>query len=323
MNKNLFIIGNGFDLDLGRKTKYSDFANNAKYWKEYNYTQCPLKSFLEYKRETEKWFDIENALLEYTERIKKEEITKPQKYGSAANILYEERVDMRKRNVCNDEHFFDELHKALTFYLLEAQNEPINEKSVAASVFKQIFSAGCFDIYSFNYTNLEEVKKQLGLCQNIKCEQIHGKIIDNSIILGISEKESRQIPDGYDFLYKTTNPSYHSTKIIRDLEDAAEVVFFGMSFGEIDYVYFETFFNNIINNAFDVPKTITIFTKDINSRRGILNNLRRMNINATALYTHCSFEFFLTSDNGNEQKIQDFLRRIQSLPKSNKNRISI
>ena len=28
---NVFIIGNGFDLDLGLSTKYSDFAK-SKYW---------------------------------------------------------------------------------------------------------------------------------------------------------------------------------------------------------------------------------------------------------------------------------------------------
>ena len=36
MTKNIFIIGNGFDLDLGMKTKYSDFANNEKYWPVYS-----------------------------------------------------------------------------------------------------------------------------------------------------------------------------------------------------------------------------------------------------------------------------------------------
>ncbi len=31
MKKKVFIIGNGFDLDLGWKTRYSDFAS-SKFW---------------------------------------------------------------------------------------------------------------------------------------------------------------------------------------------------------------------------------------------------------------------------------------------------
>lgn len=28
----VLVLGNGFDLSLGMKTKYSDFASNEKYW---------------------------------------------------------------------------------------------------------------------------------------------------------------------------------------------------------------------------------------------------------------------------------------------------
>lgn len=35
MTHNIFVIGNGFDLDLGLKTKYSDFAH-SDFWLQPN-----------------------------------------------------------------------------------------------------------------------------------------------------------------------------------------------------------------------------------------------------------------------------------------------
>ena len=75
MNKetnNIFVVGNGFDLDLGMKTKYSDFANSS-YWpiSDTPVNQGPLYRYLyEYHKklndiEKINWFDLEEALLTY------------------------------------------------------------------------------------------------------------------------------------------------------------------------------------------------------------------------------------------------------------------
>jgi hypothetical protein len=57
MGKNLFVIGNGFDLDLGMKTKYSDFANNEKYWPKDDRVEITgLKAYLEKTRDFQKYF---------------------------------------------------------------------------------------------------------------------------------------------------------------------------------------------------------------------------------------------------------------------------
>lgn len=66
----VLIIGNGFDLDLKFESKYSDFAKSEE-WKEL-YEKYASKSnhyslikFLNDRKETDKWFDIEQALFEY------------------------------------------------------------------------------------------------------------------------------------------------------------------------------------------------------------------------------------------------------------------
>lgn len=65
MHRKVFIIGNGFDLDLGWKTGYRDFVS-SKYW--------PLKDkdpysmmaqFLKEKTEIDRWYDLESMLKVY------------------------------------------------------------------------------------------------------------------------------------------------------------------------------------------------------------------------------------------------------------------
>lgn len=75
MAKRLLIIGNGFDIDLGLKTKYSDFAK-SKYWEKlventYGVDQDLLNALKEAK-ETEAWFDIEKTMNDYVRAIRPE-----------------------------------------------------------------------------------------------------------------------------------------------------------------------------------------------------------------------------------------------------------
>lgn len=58
--KRLLIIGNGLDLDLGRNTRYSDFAK-SDFWPKNLKSQ--LYRYLSQKSQIEKWFDLEENLL--------------------------------------------------------------------------------------------------------------------------------------------------------------------------------------------------------------------------------------------------------------------
>ena len=52
----LLIIGNGFDLDLGRKTRYSDFAKSEFWPKDLD---SDLYEHLNQKSKIERWFHLE------------------------------------------------------------------------------------------------------------------------------------------------------------------------------------------------------------------------------------------------------------------------
>lgn len=74
--KKILILGNGFDLDLGRKTSYKSFYESEFCPKDY---PSPLIHHLNEKwhnnLEAVKWYDLENEILDYYEKIKHKEIT--------------------------------------------------------------------------------------------------------------------------------------------------------------------------------------------------------------------------------------------------------
>ena len=74
----LLIIGNGFDIDLGLNTRYSDFVKSRFYpvkGKVVNtgcydsdidfFKSLNLLKYLKYEYNNKKWFDVEISLLEY------------------------------------------------------------------------------------------------------------------------------------------------------------------------------------------------------------------------------------------------------------------
>lgn len=292
----VFIIGNGFDLDLGWKTRYSDFAR-SNYWKR-DYTFSGLKGHLEHQKETDKWFDLEKSLLEYARK------------DSDRNYLPPSLTPD------DDKQAFDELTRSLSYYLNEEQQRPINRDSVASQVLKAVISNGKFDvIYSFNYTDLHHIAKEIGITEKFNYEHVHGCLKDNSIILGVEDESD--LMDGYSFLYKTFSPHYESHHIQYDLLDADEVVFFGHSLGQNDYHYFRQFFRNQCdeNMPREKGKKITIFTYDDSSRISILEQLRDMNDRKTSLlFSLNDFQVICTKDGKNERLLH-FLKHLQKTSK--------
>lgn len=69
--KKILILGNGFDLDLGRKTSYKNFYNSEHCPKDY---PAPIIKHLNEKwvdnLDSVKWYDLENEILNYYEIIK-------------------------------------------------------------------------------------------------------------------------------------------------------------------------------------------------------------------------------------------------------------
>ncbi len=256
MKKKVFIIGNGFDLDLGWNTSYKDFVHsNYSPIHPVGSSSCPMEEFLARKFEVERWYDLECILREY----------------AADGYKSHRKADPK------DEPFFNNLRTSLTEYVKQEAQKGIDVNSLAIQVMKAIVANGYFSsIYTFNYTDLYRIAETVGIPSQFDFKFVHGNVYRNSIILGVDGQSD--LREGYAYLRKGNSEHYRSNHIHYDLQECDEVVFFGHSLGDMDYPYFRDFFytQSHCSNRKD-GKRITIFTKDNYSRLQILEQLRLMN----------------------------------------------
>lgn len=292
---NVLVIGNGFDLDLGLKTKYSDFAQSSIWESRYcNYDKDMdnLASYLyELAVEKTRWFDIEDGITRYVQEK-------------------ESKYDYSK--VEEDRYFFDCLVGDFSAYLYGLIFDNINKESLAFRMSKVIKENNYFDsIYSFNFLlyNNDMINVMFGKSPIF----IHNNLYD--LVIGIAEDgcKSRE----YSFLKKANHlPPLQSTNILFDLEKADEVVIFGHSVNAIDKIYFEDCFRKASENVDRKPKKrITIITYDNNSILEISNNIADMGVSLTRLRSNCMLEFIATKgayDSDNKEKIASLMERLEN-----------
>lgn len=291
MSKKLFIIGNGFDVDLGLLTKYSDFY---RIWKQNNLwpfadSTSGLGAYLNNRVERENWLDLELALYQYS---------------SATNGMAVPSSD-GLYPIDSDKEDFETLLSSLSVYLKRIVWEKgVNDKSVAKEVFRKVLDKGDYGIYSFNYTNLRSIAARLykgaSYYDDFECEfdytPVHGTLKDNDIIIGVNS--NAQLIEGYDFLRKIDQPTYRPNNLLQELNNAKDLTFFGLSMGAIDYPYFRVLFDGLCSGI--VPnsdkKNVTLFTYDEQSRMQILKQLRALTgTDLQQMMSNCRFRMIRTS----------------------------
>lgn len=307
MSKVIFVIGNGFDIDLGLKTRYSDFAD-SKIWKDlfadtFVFSK-DLFSALEETKDTEAWFDIEKTMELYARNVKKDTFSKETKDR-----------DLQK---------FKSLSSALTAYLKEVQaNTTLNEDCYARKVLSEVLSVGNYQCYTFNYTSLQKISDSLSLKIDVnKVTHVHGSLDRSSIILGVLTDVNNQIPEEYSFLYKDNSRFYTSNNIYEDFEKAHDIVFFGHSINGMDFPYFKDFFikQSIPSGDFK-RKHITIFTYDDDSSMQIKNSIRNAGVDLSQLFSRNTLNIIQTkqlyeNDTNELAKYNAFQNRMKALRSS-------
>ena len=289
------VIGNGFDLDLGFNTRYSDFVESEEWKLMYDERSKVSKknSLLQYlngKRYIDEWFDIEQALYDYVSK---------RQDGTFVN------------NVEIDEKDYDLVCKALTEYLInhiKRNPHDLNETNAGKFLYAlcNLYKTISIDrrIYSFNYTPLYLFAKALDTLDHIDVEYIHGQLENNTIILGIEVDDISQIAPGYSFLIKSNSISYASSNLPADLLNSKEVVFYGHSMNSIDIGYFEEYFHQMEVNS-DETKQISIITYDDDSKRAFFDSLRKNYIDVRKLFTHTAINVIRTKRVKEDENSED------------------
>lgn len=300
----LLVIGNGFDLNLGLPTTYRNFVESCIFKKMYvkrmqekrakGNTRPSLIDYLYGKKFYERWYDIEQALLEYVSK-------RPD--GSFVNNVEEDKKDYEL--VCES---LIEYLKSLFKTGNDLKQSKMMEGTPAGQLLKSISHYRNI-IYSFNYTPIHLIINAVYGNSALDPIRIHGEIKeetlfkgnvkDNAIILGIETNDMNAIAPGYSFLIKSNNPVYKSSSIASDLQETRNVIFFGLSLNYMDFGYFDEYFKALTTNK-EAKRSLTIITKDDTSRREILDNLRNKGISVREMFTHADIKIILTDDIDNK-----------------------
>lgn len=289
----LLILGNGFDLDLGWATRYSQFAESPEW--DAMFKNSYLGRILDEAKHRNTWLDLEMELYRY-----------------ASNRIKQVRM-VSDSFIANDRKTYDELCVQLSQYLKRVTSLPIKKDSVAAKILYSLLKEGKLDcIYSFNYSPLEKVIYELGASRyGTPIVHVHGTIADDTLILGIHDTE--EVDRRYNFMIKSYNEYFCSNRLSVELSKADEIVFFGLSMGPVDNLYFEYLFHYLQNEDIDITskRNIRIVTYDMNGHRNILDNINKMNgFNAANLYQRTNFGFIHTSKGLKDRNLIEYLSHI-------------
>ena len=301
------IIGNGFDLDLGLPSKYSNFSDSSEfhdlarrmhdmYYEEERKNSLVLQ--IQQASFNSNWFDIEEEIHKYV-------IDHP--------CLDEKMIRMVRSE-------FDALKKTLTNYLKrvsEGLNHQAEEKRLAYQLLFGLQQCPkSINEICFNYTNPHLFLKVSTHYRKCIFTYVHGNLEKDDIVLGCDIQEHEKVNRNLSFTnkYNQLNKANH---VAINILEAKEIIFFGHSVNEMDFGYFRDLFKA----ASAAPKPIrhlTIITYDEESERNIKDNIRNQGISVTDLYNNLwTFTFIHTkkiySQNSDEiQKWNEMMTRLMT-----------
>lgn len=282
----VIVLGNGFDLNLGWNTSCEAFYKKLDEWKTFKTSEHDLFQYV-IDKTPDNWYDFERTLHEYT--------------------LYRAVNPASKEMVQRDIQDYNTLKSFLMSFISDAAKDPINEKSHAYRLLqayvetkKKAIRAGLTfsstRLFSYNYTPLLKLIHKIDNNAKVSYTPVHGRTDDKSIIFGFLDDP--KVPKEYRSLQKSMDTNYRSNDIVTESLKANYIIFFGLSLGYIDGVYFKNLFRQISNlsDPHMINKHLFFITKDKKSEQSIKNNLLDMDINLQLLYSSNEVRFIYTED---------------------------
>lgn len=240
---NIYILGNGFDLDLGLDTSYSSFINSNEFKR-----LCSNSSNNHLAKHIEKEFNNNNALwldLETT-------------IGSYANEFSKD-----KRDDLNN--YLDELKLMLKTYIARQETTKKNQESSRAFSFLRHIADDLIKninvtLINFNYTDspIDRLKFLMpnGQLDVTSFEYIHphGETA-KEIVLGVNDDFLDDRGSQYFFIKKGHSKLYNMSSWKNKYSNATSIKIFGHSLGVTDSDVFIPMFNYFLGDA---PSSINI-----------------------------------------------------------------
>lgn len=331
----VLVLGNGFDLDLGRKTSYKDFWESEFCPKDY---PAPLIRHLNQRWkdgcDAVKWYDLENELLEYyisnssatkwEDVVSDEELEFLREYDAYKYSCgqYDDKIDLingliEKRYI----YIANQLLQTLRIPYLEDYKLSIRERDYKAV---QLIKDGlCKYLCKIDRScNSESAAFKLLNCiadsnnDDTDISVYSFNYTDISLIdsrfdklpmfyihgscknnrVIIGTKDDDVYDTNYDFLQKSFDDNFYPPRIVPELMKADEVIIFGHSLGVNDQQYFKSLFERQTNTEYAIRKEIVFFTYDNKSEIEIKRSLQKMTgSNLAALYSLNDIHIIKTS----------------------------
>lgn len=286
--KHIYVIGNGFDIDLGWRTSYKDFYDSKLTGWRVHFRpgeDCLPVYLLDHAGEN--WYDLERTIYDYC-------------LSKSNGVLDDDLMNSDYRD-------YESIKRQLERFVKERSDEQVDVKSKAYEILKTYVEWNSRrdlpqdrrpELISFNYTPLDKVAKQINPKVEFNYIPIHGTIEKNSCIFGFHD--DTQIKGVYRDMQKSMDDNYDPGRIMPLLMDARSITFFGLSMGFIDAVYFKDVLKAASQPGnFRTRKTMDIefITRDKQSKKDIKKNLQDIGIDFQALSTNNKVTFTLTSEN--------------------------
>ncbi len=341
--KKVLILGNGFDLDLGRKTSYKNFYNSEHCPKDY---PAPIIKHLNEKwednLETVKWYDLENEILNYYEKIKTQGDDYDLYNASERKILVQIKQIPTHTTFSIIQDNLDVINRLLADNILSLSSNnhlivhpdaflsPVERDKRAVMHIKEGLieylksidktetdynSAAMIVVRAFLY-NYRDIADYAVYSFNYTDLFHQDEKVVTRLFNGITQfvhgsiknsniiigTKDHEISHDYDFIQKSFDVQFNPPAIVYDLLQADDVTFFGHSLGVNDSQYLRPFFMQQ-SSTNAKRKNITIFTKDAESEMQIRRSLQYMtDWGLSSLYSMNNFQIIKTDNISNNKK---------------------
>ena len=242
-----FIIGNGFDIGLGMKTKYSDMYE--EYVKTPSATTVirAFKDNLSSRTPYDKWSDFEMGMAEYAKILASEdELVECVRDFKGYMVQHLQSENQRLVDLIQDKAYANQLvreldHSLEQFHAGFTPNITAQLSQLIGGPFPE------YNIITFNYTNvLEELFAVKARTQKVTASKpihIHGSL-DRDVVLGVDN--IRQLKSSaYDisrkgeraFIKTLFNEQYDTSRVLaakKMISESSVVCTYGFSMGESD-----------------------------------------------------------------------------------------
>jgi len=260
----VYLIGNGFDVNLGMATKYRDFYDYYINLPDSEYGEVGAQFKKDLKENLENWSDLEFALGEYLEKLNAEQAI--ELHGHLVHHLstYIKLEESRYPFDKNQTSVF-------ASYLIDPQIKLLQKERNEVGTHKQRWSGYTWDvkIITFNYSKsverlISDPQKIIGHHGSNReinytgLEHIHG-FTDDRMILGVndpSQIKNEELQSNPRVVSRYVKPNCnattrldHDTKCTAWIENAHLICTFGLSFGDTDKKWWEVVGNRLMDDC--------------------------------------------------------------------------